>query len=104
MPEIDNNQHPCPPPHARYTGSDRRIHCSYADEAADKAARKVIAEVFGVDTAHPEQLKNLRQSLMFTERLMKYAEKGALSMVATIVALLGAAVWASITFKFTGGK
>jgi hypothetical protein len=65
--------------------------------------KKVFA-ILGVDIDKPESVEEFRQDLRFGKKMRKAADHGFLAMVGLIVVGLGAAVWAGIVSKVTGGQ
>jgi hypothetical protein len=72
-------------------------------EAADRAVKKVFA-ILGVDIDKPESVEEFRQDLRFGKKMRKAADHGFLAMIGLIVVGLGAALWAGIVSKVTGGQ
>jgi hypothetical protein len=65
--------------------------------------KKVFA-ILGVDIDKPESVEEFRQDLRFGKKMRKAADHGFLAMVGLIVVGLGAALWAGIVSKVTGGQ
>lgn len=76
--------------------------CRYAEEAADRAVEKMVAKLFGVDSNDPEKVKKIQSMHNFVERLEKITEKGMLSAVATLAALMVGALMLGIKTKIMG--
>ena len=64
--------------------------------------KKVFA-ILGVDIDKPESVEEFRQDLRFGKKMRKAADHGFLAMIGLIVVGLGAALWAGIVSKVTGG-
>ena len=65
--------------------------------------KKVFA-ILGVDIDKPESVEEFRQDLRFGKKMRKAADHGFLAMIGLIVVGLGAALWAGIVSKVTGGQ
>lgn len=91
---------------ANYSGIERRTcnspqDCFYADEAADRAVKKVFA-ILGVDVGKPESVEEFRDDLRFGKRMRKAADHGLLALMGVLAAAAMAAVWAGIVSKVGG--
>ena len=83
--------------------NDRRASCHHADDAAKKAVRETFA-ILGVNVDDPQQVREFQDSLRFSDRLRKTAEKGMITFVISIAGLAVAALWTGIKFKIGGGN
>ena len=81
---------------------DANRECPQADQAADRAVRKVFA-ILGVDVDKPESVEDFREDLRFGKKLRKAADHGFLALIGIMVVAFAAAVWAGIVSKVTGG-
>lgn len=80
--------------------------CPQADDAAEDAAEKAVEKVFailGVDVGNPKEVEQFREDLRFGGKLRKAADHGFLALVGLFVVAIGAAVWAGIVSKISGG-
>lgn len=77
-------------------------NCDYADHAAQKAVKKTFA-ILGVDIDRPEQVKEFQESLRFSDRLRKYADKGFMVLAGAVALAMAGALWVGITTKIKGG-
>lgn len=85
--------------------SERRRLCPYAEQAAERAVRKVFA-VLGVDIDKPDQVEEFREDLRFGRNLRRDAKHGRLAIVGVICAAIMLAVWygikASLSWQVPG--
>ena len=72
-----------------------------ADEAADKAVRKVFA-ILGVNIDNPESVEEFREDLRFGRKLRKMADHGTLALIGLLAIGIGAVLWAGIVSKIKG--
>lgn len=80
---------------------DRRKSCTHADDAAEKAVKKTFA-ILGVDIDSPREVSEFQQSLRFSDKLRKTADKGILTFIVTLVGLMGTALWLGLKIKLGG--
>lgn len=73
-----------------------------SEEAAEHAVKKVFA-ILGVDIDRPESVEEFREDLRFGRKMRKAADHGFLALIGLICVGLGAAVWAGIVSKVSGG-
>lgn len=79
-----------------------RQFCHQADDAADRAVKKVFA-ILGVDVDNPEKVEEFRKSLRWSDSMRRMADHGWLAFIGVIVVAISAALWAGIVAK-VGGK
>jgi len=82
---------------------DRRGSCRHADDAAEKAVKKTFA-ILGVNIDEPKEVAEFQQSLRFSDKLRKTADKGVVAFVVTLMGLMGTALWLGLKIKFGGGE
>lgn len=75
--------------------------CPHAEEAADKAVRKVFA-ILGVDIDVPKEVEEFRENLRFGASMRRAADKGLIAVVGVLATALMAALWAGIVSKLGG--
>lgn len=80
---------------------DRRKSCEHADDAAEKAVKKTFA-ILGVDIESPKEVAEFQQSLRFSDKLRKTADKGIFAFIITVAGLMGTALWLGLRIKFGG--
>lgn len=76
--------------------------CPQADEAAERAVRKVFA-ILGVDIDVPKEVEEFRENLRFGAAMRRAADRGMLAVVGLLAAALVAAVWGGIVSRVSGG-
>ena len=84
-----------------YSGPERRSNCEHADLAAEKAVKNVFS-ILGVNIDEPKEVREFQDSLRFSDRLRKTADKGIIAFVISIAGLLAAALFVGLKTKFTG--
>ena len=72
--------------------------CSYAEEAANKAVKKTFA-ILGVNIENPKEVRDFQDSLRFSDKLRKTAEKGAVAFVIAVAGIAVAALWQGIKMQ-----
>lgn len=77
--------------------------CFHAEEAADRAVRKVFA-ILGVDVDRPESVEEFREDLRFGKRLRRAADHGFMVFIGIVAVAIAAALWAGIVDKMRGGS
>ena len=80
---------------------DRRKNCQHADDAAEKAVKKTFA-ILGVNIDEPREVSEFQQSLRFSDKLRKTADKGIFTFIITVAGLMGTALWLGLKIKFGG--
>ena len=86
--------------------AERGELCHHAEQASEDAADSAVKKVFailGVDIDRPESVEEFREDLRFGRKMRKAADHGFLALVGLICVGLGAAVWAGIVSKVSGG-
>ncbi|QII84165.1 hypothetical protein G3T20_05285 [Bordetella hinzii] len=87
---------------ARYRGPERRgDNDRAAEEAADKAVRKVFA-ILGVDIDNPAQIEEFREDLRFSKMLRELARKGMFAAAGALGLLLIGAMGMGLIDKIKG--
>ena len=89
---------PCSPPNGT---TERRQSCEFAEAAATKAVRETFA-ILGVDIDVPEQVKSFQESLWFSDKLRKAADRGFLVFIGAVALAASAALWIGIVSKIKG--
>ena len=77
---------------------ENSAECPHAEEAADRAVRKVFA-ILGVDVDKPESVEEFREDLRFGKRMRKAADHGFLALIGVIAVAFCAVVWAGVVSK-----
>lgn len=78
------------------------VGCGFANSAAERAVEKTFA-ILGVDIHSPKEVSNFQDSLRFSDRLKKYADRGFLVLAGALALAIGGAIFVGIKTKFIGG-
>ncbi len=79
----------------------QRRFCHQADDAADRAVKKVFA-ILGVDVDNPEKVEEFRKSLRWSDSMRRLADHGWAAFVGVLAVAVLAAMWAGVVAKVSG--